>query len=228
VTFLRIATLQHPLAAVHAEELLARLDQFYDEKPYVLWNHWPSPDLGTWGLDFMMHLRLMVRPPGAALPAPPPELRIVNATDSVTVAAWERVLSDGYPLPELQPAQAGILADKRTVEGQLRLWVGYVGNCPVTTAAVLPDGVVEGIYMVATVPEARHRGYGSAITACAVACAPTLPAVLQATEDGVAVYTRLGFLDVSRVALWLRQARPKQVSTRTQNQNIKPATEMPG
>jgi GNAT superfamily N-acetyltransferase len=62
-----------------------------------------------------------------------------------------------------------------------------------------------GIYAVATLPKVRGKGYGAALTARAVQTDATLPAVLQASDDGQPVYLRLGFQIVVRYALWMRQ-----------------------
>jgi GNAT superfamily N-acetyltransferase len=87
--------------------------------------------------------------------------------------------------------------------GHYRLWLGYVAGRPVTCAiANVSDGVV-GVHFVATLPEARGRGYGAAVTARAASVAPTLPAVLQASDLGRPVYERLGFRVVCRFDLWI-------------------------
>jgi GNAT superfamily N-acetyltransferase len=138
------------------------------------------------------------------LPAVPPELRIVEAVDAATVAAFEGVFIDGYPIPALQPVRAGSLYDARVVGGRLRLWVGYLGDQPMATAVALVDGAVNGIFSVVTLPEARGRGYGTALTAHAIASCPSLPAVLGASALGYGLYTRLGFTEVAHCELWLR------------------------
>jgi GNAT superfamily N-acetyltransferase len=146
----------------------------------------------------------MVRLPGSPLPTAPAELRIVEVADAATLADVERVLIDGFPLPELQPVRAGSLFDERVLGGPLRLWVGYLDDRPVTTAGALADEVLNGIYCVATLAEARGRGYGMAITARAVAASPALPAVLQASDLGYRIYQRLGFTEVARYGVWLK------------------------
>jgi len=55
---------------------------------------------------------------------------------------------------------------------------------------------------VATLPEARGRGYGAALTATAALSQPDLPSALIASDDGRGVYERLGFLPISRFTLW--------------------------
>jgi hypothetical protein len=83
-----------------------------------------------------------------------------------------------------------------------RAWVGMVGDNAVSTAtAYLSDGFV-GVYAVATVEEARGRGYGEAVTWSATLCEPELPATLQSTSLGRPVYERMGYQTVTTFTVW--------------------------
>jgi GNAT superfamily N-acetyltransferase len=146
----------------------------------------------------------MVRRPGQALPPAPAELSIVQVEDAATLADFERVSIDGYPIDELRPARPGSLYDTRILGGPFRLWVGYVDNRPVSGAYAFNDGVVNGIYLVSTLPAHRGRGYATALTASAITSAPDLPAVLQASELGYRVYLWLGFRQVGQYDMWLK------------------------
>jgi GNAT superfamily N-acetyltransferase len=83
-----------------------------------------------------------------------------------------------------------------------RSYVAYWGGKPVSTAAVFFGEEVAGIYTVATLPEARGKGFGAAVT-----LAPLLDArkmgyrvgILQASQMGFPVYKRLGFEQNFRV-----------------------------
>jgi GNAT superfamily N-acetyltransferase len=81
--------------------------------------------------------------------------------------------------------------------GPTRRWfLGHLDGRPVSTSFLVLHGDVAGIYMVATLKEARGKGVGSAMTH-----EPLLPAkdagydvaVLEASELGLPVYERLGF-----------------------------------
>jgi GNAT superfamily N-acetyltransferase len=198
------ATLLRPLAKDAAPELVARLDAFYSGHPggpWLIWSAWPDPDLSSNGMQLLEHLLLMVRLPGQIPPAPP-ELRIVEARDDATLRDLDTVMIDGYPVSELRSGER--LTDARALGGPLRCFVGYLGDEPVTSAtSFISEGVV-GIYMVATLPQARGRGYGGAVTTAAIAVAPDLPAVLQASADGQPVYARLGFQSVTPFTLWFK------------------------
>ena len=87
-----------------------------------------------------------------------------------------------------------------------RVYLASIDDQPVATAeTLLQDGVL-GVFGVATVPGARRRGIGAAITAHAVrdrADEADL-AFLQSSETGRGVYTRLGFRVVSTWDVWSR------------------------
>jgi hypothetical protein len=130
----------------------------------------------------------------------------VEARDDATLRDFDTVMIQGFPVDELRAGDqgAGRLTDARALRGPLHFYVGYLGEEPVTCAASLIGEEEVGIYMVATMPHARGKGYGGAITAATVASAPNLPAVLQASDDGQPVYRRLGFQTVTPFTLWFK------------------------
>jgi hypothetical protein len=201
------ATLLRPAVPADVEILAARLNGFYgaaSSGPWMLWSAWPTPDLSPRGFHLAGHPPLMVRLPGREPPPGPPELHLVEVHDAATLADAERVLIEGYPAPELQPFRPGTLWDTRILGGPLRIWVGYVGDLPVTTGMAYADDRVTGVYVIATLEQARGRGYGAAITAQCMSVDPEKPAVLQASDLGQPVYSRLGFVEVARYTLWFR------------------------
>jgi hypothetical protein len=203
-------TLRVPLTADAAPELTALLDAFFGEGEgagWILWSAWPTPDLAPLGYTAIGEPPFMVRPPGQEPIPVPGELRIEEATDDEALAAFERAFVEGYPLPALQPDGAGRLYRKGSLGGPLRFWLGYLDRRAVTVAASCESDGVVGIYAVATLSEARGRGYGAAITDRSARINPVLPVVLQASDLGRPVYERLGFRTISRYTLWLRSRR---------------------
>ncbi|GIJ47721.1 hypothetical protein Val02_46070 [Virgisporangium aliadipatigenens] len=181
--------------------LVDRASAFFPgERSWVLLCAWPTPDLSTHGLSLMGHPPLMLRPPFSGVAAEPAGLRIVPVANAADLDAFRRVLVEGYPLPA---GQEGAIADPRVL-GALRLFLGFAGGRAVAAAgAAVHHGVVE-VDWVATLPEFRGRGFGTALTARAAAVAPELPAVLIASDDGQPVYERMGFLRLMRLTMWSR------------------------
>lgn len=198
------ATLLRPLADLDAGEVVTRLDTFYAGDtggPWMLWSAWPTPDLKPYGMFFAGYPPLMVRLPGKALPET--SLRIVEATDAAALRDFDEALIKGYPISELAFPHDRF-SDERALGGPMHFFVGYQGDRPVSCAASYVGEREVGVYMVATLPEVRGQGFGSAITAAALAIAPQLPAVLQASDFGQPVYERLGFQAVSEYGLWYK------------------------
>ncbi|HET8796662.1 MAG TPA: GNAT family N-acetyltransferase [Thermoanaerobaculia bacterium] len=84
-------------------------------------------------------------------------------------------------------------------------FVGYRDGAPVSTTSVLHAGDLGGIYQVATVPQARGRGIGRAVTLAAMKHARhrgARRAVLQSSEMGFGVYRAIGFEDVCPLRLY--------------------------
>jgi GNAT superfamily N-acetyltransferase len=180
--------------------VVARARAFFSG-PWVLLSAWPTGDLSGLGVSLVGHPPLMFRPP-SPWPAAPSGLRIEEVRGTARLGDFERTLAAGFPLRAPLPGDGGSIFDRRLVGGVLRLFVGYAGGEPVSVAgAAVNHGLVE-IDWVATLPHARGRGYGAALTAAAGAIAPEVPAVLLATDPGRPVYRRLGFFDLLRATMW--------------------------
>jgi ribosomal protein S18 acetylase RimI-like enzyme len=87
----------------------------------------------------------------------------------------------------------------------LRYYLARVDGRDVATAAGFTLGGATTIFSVATPPEHRGKGYGSAITAHAVRdgfAAGAQFATLQSSAMGESVYRRLGFREFARYVLY--------------------------
>jgi hypothetical protein len=148
----------------------------------------------------------MLRPAGGTVPPIPAGLRIEVVQDEAGLQAFEAAMVRGFQMHELAgqgPGAAfgaGILADE-----QGRMWVGWEEDRPVSAAATFGAAGINDVTLVATVPEARGRGYGAALTWRATLADPGLPALLIATAEGRAVYERMGYVSLFRFALWSRE-----------------------
>ena len=90
-------------------------------------------------------------------------------------------------------------------DGHWRRFVGFVGGRPVSTATLFSAAGASGLYLVATVPEARRRGYAGALTRHALAAARSdggTVAVLQATREGHHLYRNLGFDECCEIGVY--------------------------
>jgi hypothetical protein len=177
---------------------------FGADRGWVLFSAWPTPELGDSGLRLGGHPPLMIRAPGPADPgvgAPPPGVDIVEVTTADQLADFERTLVAGYPMPS-----AGAVVSPSLVGDPLRLFVAYDASAPVAVAgASLFRGITE-VDWVATLPAARGRGVGAAVTWAATAVDPARPALLLASDPGRPVYERLGYLPILRLTVWEHRA----------------------
>ena len=105
---------------------------------------------------------------------------------------------------DVEVAQAGATPAILSAPG-LRCYVSDVGGDAVATAMGVTHVGCVAVFAVATLPQHRRRGYGSALTARAVIdgfAAGAGWAWLQASAEGTGVYERLGFRAVETVAVW--------------------------
>jgi hypothetical protein len=212
-----VATLLAPLFPDGVGEVVAVLDAFYgfatgkSSGTVFLFSPWPTPDLRPHGWTLLDYQPLMLRPAGGNAPPPPPGLRIEAVRDRESLRAFELAIVRGFPIPELEGRGQGaafsadILSDDRQ-----RLWVGWEEDRPVSAAATFVAAGINDVTLVATVPEARRRGYGAALTWRATLADPALPSLLLATDEGRPVYERMGYMSLFRFSLWSRD-RPGSI-----------------
>jgi ribosomal protein S18 acetylase RimI-like enzyme len=149
-----------------------------------------------------------LREPGALDVARPAELEIVRVRTPADVEEFERTSMCGFADDEeadLEPGSihpASILSDDR-----MHMLTGRVEGRPVAAAMSYRLDDVVGIYGVTTLPSARRRGYGSALTASLVD--PRLPASLSPSEMAVGIYSRLGFKGIGELTMW-RAGTPRR------------------
>jgi GNAT superfamily N-acetyltransferase len=146
----------------------------------------------------------------AALPSPVavPGLRIERVADARALDRWCEAYIAGF---EMEAAAGRSLADvyariRLADNAPVRHYVGWLDGRAVASSSVVFAAGVAGVFHVGTLPQARRRGIGGAMT-----LAPLLEArdlgyevgVLFASTMGEPVYRRLGF----RACSTLRQFR---------------------
>lgn len=210
--FMNAVTLTQPLLDGNASALTDRLDAFFGRRPdggsWLLWSGWPTPDLAARGYRLWGHPPVMVRLPGGSAPPAPPELHIVEAQTVSELADIERCMVQAMPMADLEPLLPGAMFPSPLLGGPFRFWGGYLGDEVVTVAAAVVGEREIDVSFIATLPEARGRGYGAAITWAATLADPALPALLEASDHGRPVYEKMGYRRVGQMALWERPRDP--------------------
>ena len=182
-----------------------RVDTAWFDGAFAVVSPVPTADLRPLGLELVGHPPFMARPPGGD-PPPLGGRRVVEVDDAEGIAAWERCLVEGFPLPAgATPWTPGAIVDARVLGGGSRFWIGVDDDGAVVacSGAHVAHGVVEVAY-VATMPSARGRGWGEVLTWAATTADPALPAVLVASDDGRPIYERMGYLPLCRFTMWAR------------------------
>lgn len=136
----------------------------------------------------------------------------VEAVVGETQALWARVAASATGLSDpavdaLSRVEAS-LADA-AYRAQPR-YIGYLEGRPVASAALVLEAGVAGVYAIATITEARHRGIGRYMTQLPLIEARSRGyevAVLQASPMGFPIYDRLGFRVIGRYGLYLQTGR---------------------
>jgi ribosomal protein S18 acetylase RimI-like enzyme len=86
-------------------------------------------------------------------------------------------------------------------------YLGFLDGEPVASSALVLDSGLAGIYAVATLPAARKRGLGRAMTLAPLLEARALgyeTGILQASSSGFPIYAKMGFKEVCRYNLYLQ------------------------
>ncbi|MGH2533625.1 MAG: GNAT family N-acetyltransferase [Thermomicrobiales bacterium] len=206
-----VATLLAPLFPAGVDEIVAALDDFYgfstgaNTGSVFLFSPWPSPDLRPHGWTLLGHEPFMLRPAGGTAPPLPPGLRIEEVRTAESLRAFEDAIVRGFPMPELEAQGPGAaFIPEMLTDDRQRFWVGWEEDRPVSAAATFVAAGINDVTLVATVPEARRRGYGAALTWRATLADPTLSSLLLATDDGRPVYEGMGYVTLFRFTVWSR------------------------
>ena len=206
--FTNPVVLTWPLAPEEYADVVAEVgDLVPDGVPYFLVSPFPTPDLSVHGLVKIGHPPVMVRFPGGTAPALRPGVTLRTVEDADALAVAERVLVEGYPMPDLQPLVRGSVLAPPLLDGPTRVWLAYVDGEPSAVAAAHVAGGAVLVVCVAALPSARGRGAGAAATWAATLCEPDLPAVLIASDDGRPLYESMGYVALERWTAWIRPSR---------------------
>jgi len=133
-------------------------------------------------------------PPLTALPS----VTFIQMIDKASVEQFVRTVVDGFgfgveaaPIFQQITERACLPPDPHWV-----YHLGFLDGQPVATCTTFLHAGVAGLYTICTLPEARGRGIGGAITQFALLHAASLGyhvSALQSSPMGFPVYRRLGF-----------------------------------
>lgn len=206
VGYLNQSVPQRPLRDVD-DPVLDQIDGFWQgevNRPHMLFSIWPTPDLAPRGWSLVGHPALVARPPGAHQPTAPPGVEVEVAEDATALAEAERVLIDGYPLPEASDLPVGSLLPSGLLHTNVRYRLGRLDGQPVAVAASHVARGVVNLCLAATLPAARRRGVWGALVWARADDAPELPAMAFTSDHSRPGFEHLGFLTLTRCTLWTR------------------------
>ena len=174
-------------------------------RPHTIVGPWPTPDLTHRGLFLIGHPPFMLRPPGPATADPGRRGVRGHRGGRRAIPGGRRKGADrGLPPARAPAGRARARLRRPGAGGPTRFFLGWRRDAPVATASVTVAHGVALVEFVATLADARGKGFGAMVTQAAALVDPTVPAVLIASDLGRPVYERLGFLPVSRWTLWMR------------------------
>jgi ribosomal protein S18 acetylase RimI-like enzyme len=141
--------------------------------------------------------------------APQPRgFEIRRETDWAGVETHIRTGAVGFGMPE--DVLAAVFSPALLGRDDVSVYVGYADGEPVATGLGAVTDRTVGVYNIATVPEARGRGCGAAMTRRIMAdgeAAGCDVAILQSSEMGYPIYERLGFRTVVEYMAWVEPGK---------------------
>ena len=144
-----------------------------------------------------------------ALARVPPEFRAGQVESDRDLQTFARTYVEAFEVPE-SAGQAWVEATRSfgVSDAPWQMYLGWLDGRPVSTNMLFFGAGVATVFAIGTVPDARGRGIGAAITLQGLADAREHGyryAVLFATGKGAPVYRRIGFRDAAdaTISRWL-------------------------
>jgi ribosomal protein S18 acetylase RimI-like enzyme len=129
-------------------------------------------------------------------------LEVHAVEDEESLRKWAHVFTLGYGLPPDWEPSVYNLQLQLGLGNPMQNYLGMLNGEPVSTSSVFLGGGVAGVYSVSTLPVARGRGFGAAMTLQPLHQAREMGyriGVLQSSEMGFNVYQRLGFRHLCQI-----------------------------
>jgi hypothetical protein len=208
-TFLNLAVLRKPLEGAELEQTMSEIESVYGAEGArglaVIYSPLPSPDLSRWKWTLSGHPPLQLRSPLTPT-IDTSSIEIQQVTSDEDLLAFERVMIEGFEFDEMRGSPPNsMFTPSMLADSRFGAWLAYLDGEPVAGAgSMVEDGIVE-VVMVATLPQARRKGIGLAVTQAATRPELGLPAVLFSSDEGRPVYERLGYVPILRGSFWYRE-----------------------
>jgi len=124
-----------------------------------------------------------------------PELRFKRILDEATIQHFAELNCVSYGVPV--ETGSSLVKEHSLWDQHAYGFVGYAGDKAVSTATAIINESCLFLFLVATMPEARRKGYGEAVVRLALQTAYEATGisrtVLHATDAGYPLYLRLGY-----------------------------------
>ncbi len=130
-------------------------------------------------------------------PVPVPSGLEIRRVDAATLADHATVVTIGFGID--RAIIDAFVSEATLADPRFAFYVGYVDGLPVVSGLGVQTGSTAGVFNIATVAEARRRGYGAAITRRILTDAALLGCTvgtLQSSDMGRPVYEAIGFRTV--------------------------------
>jgi GNAT superfamily N-acetyltransferase len=143
-----------------------------------------------------------------AVSIPETDTHILRVQNEAQCWDWVKVQSSangGFP-PLVQQTYLELMMSTLNTDSPLHAFIAYKGIQPVACSLLHPGNGVAGIYQVGTIPEARRKGYGRAVTYASLQYAGQIGcqiSILLATQMGGPMYEKMGFQDVLQSNVYL-------------------------
>jgi ribosomal protein S18 acetylase RimI-like enzyme len=210
------------MSADRADALIQHTIDYFTarQRPMAFWWVGPSSQPADLGARLLAHglVEFEIDAPAMAadlhalpeIEATPAGFTIDIVRDARSAQEWGDTFNAIYGTPQFAGQAWVDAAGRFGYDGApFRLYLGRLHGRPVATNMLAYGAGAAGVLGVGTLPEARGQGIGAAIT-----LQPYLDArasgyhtgVLFATEQGLAVYRRLGFSEVGAISRYLWRA----------------------
>ena len=198
---------------------------YFRSRDVSLFTWWTEPQLSVaaWA-DALLPLGFQLdrNTPGMAIDlqtlpeksSAPETVTIVPVEDHKTLKRWVHTFIRGYELPLAWEDDLLDLWTGLGLDLPMRNYLGCLQGQAVATANLFLGAGVAGVQCIATVPEARGRGLGRALTWAPLFDARTLgyrAGILQSSGMGFKVYQRLGFKQLCDMEHFYRSSENDRV-----------------